>query len=145
MLPQVSAIGNIHSGTIEREVVRRDADADADRVPHRFGIDVAGDVRQDLAHDQARDAAGEFDDFDAAVHFGPGLGERLAVLAGDERGELFEVFFQQLAEAEHHAGPLDDRRLGPGRERGGGGFDDFAGLLRRRRTARGRSPGRWTG
>ena len=30
----------------ERKVVRRDADADADRVADRFGVDVAGDVRQ---------------------------------------------------------------------------------------------------
>ena len=89
----------------EREVVRRDADADADRVPDRFGVDVAGDVRQDLARDQARDAAGELDDLDAAVHLGPGLGERLAVLARDERGQLLEVLFQQRAEAEHERGP----------------------------------------
>ena len=36
---------------------------------------------------------------------------------------------QQLPEAKHHAGPLDDRRLGPGRQRRRGRRDDFARLL----------------
>ena len=136
--------GYIHSGTMNGKLYgvmptqtpTGCRTASASTSPAMFGSDVA--------HDQAGDAAGELDDFDAAVHFGPGLGERLAMLARDQRGELFEVFFQQRAEAEHHPGPLDDRRLAPGRQRGGGGFDDFAGLLRRRRTARGRSPGRST-
>ena len=64
------------------------------------------------------------------LHLGPGLGERLAVLARDERGELFEVLFQQRAEAEHEPGPLDDRRFAPGRQRGGRRLDDFAGFVR---------------
>ena len=54
---------------------------------------------------QAGDAAGELDDFDAALHLGPGLGQRLAVLARDQGGQLFEVLVKQLAEAEHDAGP----------------------------------------
>ena len=57
-----------------REVERRDADADADRVADRLAVDVAGDVRQRLAHEQAGDAAGELDHLDAALDRGPRLG-----------------------------------------------------------------------
>ena len=104
--------GYIHSGTIDGKLYgvmptqtpTGCRTASASTSPAMFG--------SDLAHDQARDAAGELDHLDAAVDLGPGLGERLAMLAGDERGELLEVFLQQRAEAEHHAGPLDDRRLG---------------------------------
>ena len=59
------------------------------------------------------------------LHLGPRLGQRLAVLARDERGQLFEVLLQQLAEAEHDPGPLDDRRLAPRRQRGRGRFHDL--------------------
>ena len=58
------------------------------------------------------------------LHLGPGLGERLAVLARHQRGQFLEVRVQQLAEAEHDAGPLDGRRLAPGRQRGRGRLDD---------------------
>ena len=127
----------------EREVVRRDADAHTNRVANGVGVDVGRDVRQHFAHDEAGDAAGEFDDFDAAVDFSPGFGKRFAVLARDESGQLFEVLFQQGAEAEHQPGPLDDRacystRVGPLRQR-----RLLGRFARRLRTARGRLLCRW--
>ena len=111
---------------------------------NRFGIDVAGDVRQHFAHDEAGDAAGELDDLDAAVHLGPGFGQRLAVLARDQGGQLFEVLLQQRAEAEHQPGPLDDRRFAPSRQRGGGRFDHLPGLLGRGERHAGDHSGRST-
>ena len=45
------------------------------------------------------------------LHAGPGFGERFAVLAGDEGGQLVEVFFHQRAVAEHPRPPfLGDKR-----------------------------------
>ena len=111
---------------------------------NRFGIDIARDVRQYLAHDQAWNAAGELDDFDAAVHFGPCFGQRLAMFAGDERRELFEMLLEQRAEAKHQASPLDDRRLTPRRQRRRRRFHNLAGLLRRsERYAADHLAGRW--
>ncbi|MGC3971331.1 MAG: hypothetical protein QM775_29520 [Pirellulales bacterium] len=40
-----------------RKVERRDADANADRMPRRFAIDARRDILQRLPHQQARDAA----------------------------------------------------------------------------------------
>ena len=59
-------------------------DADAERVADGLAVDLPRDVRQRLPHEQAGDAAGEFDHLDAALHRGPRLGERLAVLARDQ-------------------------------------------------------------
>ena len=68
-----------------------------------------------------------------------GFGERLAVLAGDELGQLFGVLLEHVAEAEHDAGPLDGRRFAPGRQRRGGrGWTAAIDFGRRRTTAPGR-------
>ena len=91
---------------------------------------------QRLAHDQAGDPAGELDDLDAALDRRPRLGQRLAVLARDQAGELLGVRGEPLAEPEHHPRPLDDRRLGPGRQRRGGrlhGAIDLVGRAERDR------------
>ena len=49
------------------------------------------------------------------------VGQHLAVLVGDDAGERRLVAQQQLAELEHHAGAGQRRRRGPGRERGARG------------------------
>ena len=45
-----------------------------------------------------RDAAGELDDLEAALHLARGVGEHLAVLVGDDLGELLGARVDQLAE-----------------------------------------------
>src|SRR3954471_3899143 len=114
----------------EGEVVRRNADANADGVADRFRVDVTGNIRQDVARDEARDSAGEFDDLDAAVYFGPCFGERLAMLARDKRGELFEVLFQNCPEAKHQPGAFDDGRFAPRRQRCRCRFDNTRRFIR---------------
>ena len=81
-----------------REVERRDARADADRVADRLAVDLPGDVRQRLAHDQAGHAAGELDDLDAALDRRSRLGERLAVLARDQARQLLGVWRRAFRE-----------------------------------------------
>jgi hypothetical protein len=83
-------------------------------MPHGFGINAASDLRQDFAHQQRRHAAGELHDLDAALRAGPRLGERLAMLARYQVGDLVEVAHQQFAEAEHEPRPLDNRCFRPG-------------------------------
>ena len=69
-----------------REVERRDAGADAERLAHRPAVDAAPDLLGELALQQMRDAAGELDDLDAARDLALRVGEHLAVLGGDRCG-----------------------------------------------------------
>ena len=67
-----------------------------------------------------RNAAGEFDDFEAALDVALGVGNGLAVLARQQVGELVVVALDQFEELHHHAGaalrigggPLDLGGLG---------------------------------
>ena len=136
VLPQVIAIGNIQSGTIAGKL--NGVIPAQTPTGWRIGlaVDLPGDVGQRLAHDQAGDAAGELDDLDAALDRRPRLGERLAVLARDQAGELLGMGGDPVAEPEHHPRPLDDRRLGPGRQGRGGrlhGAVDLVGRAERDR------------
>ena len=67
-----------------REVERRNADDDAERLEDDVAVHVARDVGQRPAHEQRRDAAGELDDVDAAAQRAARLAEQLAVLADDQ-------------------------------------------------------------
>ena len=66
-----------------------------------------------------RDTASEFDDLLPAADLTEGVGEHLAVLGGDDRGELGGALLEQLAQAEEDVGALDQARLAPGGEGGG--------------------------
>jgi hypothetical protein len=81
-----------------------------------FGVDAAGDVRERVAHEHARGAAGELDHLDAALDFGAGFGERFAMFAGDQGGELFKVLKEEVAVFEEDTGALDGRGVCPGDE-----------------------------
>ena len=50
-----------------------------------------------------RNAAGELDDFEAALHVALGVGERLAVLGGQQPRQLVELLLRQFEELHHHA------------------------------------------
>jgi hypothetical protein len=113
-----------HHGEIERS----DSDADAQGMSDGFSIDSCRDIGEGLAHEKRGAGAGEFDDFDAALHAGAGFGFGLAVFERNALGEAVEVFQEQLAEFEKDLGPLDGGRLRPVGQRGGGGFDHPAGF-----------------
>ena len=108
-----------HRGEIER----RDPDAHAERLEHRLAIDAAREVLERVAQEQRGHAAGVFDIFEAAVRAAARFGERLAVLARDDRADAVEVFLDELPVAEKHPRALDGRRLAPGGKRRVRGFD----------------------
>ena len=55
--------------------------------------------------------AGELDHLEAALHLAAGVGEHLAVLVRDDRGQLVDARVDQLAEREQHLGPAGQRGL----------------------------------
>jgi hypothetical protein len=71
------------------------------------------DARSTLALQQLRDAAGELDHLQAARDRALGVGQRLAVLGGDEPGQLVRVRLQQRLEREHDPGAANGRRRLP--------------------------------
>ena len=86
-----------------REVERRDAGDDAERLAVGPGVDLRADIAAELALQEMRDAAGEIDDLDAARDLAERVGVGLAVLRGDGAGDLVGVLVEQLLEAEHVA------------------------------------------
>ena len=80
-------------------------------------VDAGRDLLGELALGEVPDAAGELDHLETARDLAARVVEHLAVLGGDDAGELVEVLGDQLAETEHHPRALDDRRLAPLRER----------------------------
>ena len=113
-----------------RKIERRDAGADAERLAQRPAVDAAADLLGELAFQQMRDAAGEFDDLGAARHLAGGVGEHLAVLIGDEPRQRAGFAVEQFAELEQNARAGQRRRRGPGGKGGCRGphrLVDFAG------------------
>jgi hypothetical protein len=74
-----------------REVERRDAGHHAQRLAQRPVVDAGAHLVGEVALEQLRNAAGELDDVDAAADFALRVGEHLAVLGGDEVGQLVLV------------------------------------------------------
>jgi hypothetical protein len=70
-----------------------------------------------------RDPAGEFDDFQAAGHLAPGVGQGLAVLVGDRCRDVLQIAVQKFPEGEHDPRPGDQRGLPPGVRGLGRGLD----------------------
>ncbi len=97
-LPQATASGNIHSGTIAGKFEGRDPTHHAERLAERVGVDAAGHALGEFALQQVADPAGELDHLEAACHLPLGVGARLAVLGADHRGELGPPLVHQLAE-----------------------------------------------
>ena len=129
-----------------REVERRDRGDDADRLTPHLDVDSAGDALERLALQQGGDAAGGLGRLDPAADLAARVVERLAHVLGDELRQLLAIGPERLAEGEHRAGALGDRRGGPGGLGGAGGAGggvDVGGVESgtRARTAR-RSPDR---
>ena len=84
VLPQAIAMRKHPARHHAGEVERRDAGHDAERLAQRPVVDARGDLVGEVALEQLRNAAGEFDDLDAARDLALRIAEHLAVLAGDE-------------------------------------------------------------
>lgn len=74
-----------------------------------------------VARERRAEPAGQLDDLQATGHLGQRVRVDLALLGGDQRGEVVAVRVQQGAVAEEDRGPLSERGPAPGGE----------GLLRR--------------
>ena len=108
-----------HGGKVER----RDADAHAQRLADGFAVDAAGNIFQNLTHQQRGNTEGELHHLHPAFHIPARLDQRLAVLAGVAPHDLFEVVFKKDAETPENAGAFDRRRFHPGGEGGLRGLD----------------------
>ena len=101
-----------------REIKRRDAGDDAERLPHRIKVDAGAGAFGVFALQQVRNSAGELYYLEPALDVAARVGQGLAVLGGQELGEAVVFLLHQLEKLEHHTGaPL---RIGcrPGRLRG---------------------------
>jgi hypothetical protein len=87
----------------DREVERRDAGADSERLPERVRVHVRRDLLGVLTLEQLRDPASELHDLHAADDFALRVGDHLAVLVRDDLGELVEVAVDEVPEGEHDA------------------------------------------
>ena len=67
-----------------------------------------------------------------ALHLAGGVGQHLAVLGGDQGGELVGVLDEQVVEPEHDLGAAGQRRGAPSRQRGPCGGDGRVDLRRAR-------------
>jgi hypothetical protein len=74
-----------------REVERGDAGDHAQWLTVGDGIDAGADIAGEIALEQIRDTAGEFDDLDAAGDFAQRIVVGLAVFAGNLAGDVARV------------------------------------------------------
>ena len=102
-LPQASAGREFPHRDHRREVERRNAGDDAERLAHGKQVDARTGAFGVLALEEMRNAAGELDDFQAALHVALGVGERLAVLGGQKPRQLVELLVRELEELHEHA------------------------------------------
>ncbi len=98
------------------EVERCDTGNDSQGLAQREGVDVRADVLGDLPLEQMRPPAGELHHLDPSPHLAHGIRMHLAMLHGDDAGELIGMLVQQRLEAAHDPGTAQGRRGGPGRE-----------------------------
>ena len=87
-LPQAIATGTNHSGTIAGKLNGEMTRDHAERSGGRVDVDAGRGVLGEAALEQVRDAAGELGHLEAAGHLAERVGEHLAVLGGDERGDV---------------------------------------------------------
>ena len=128
-LPQAMAGRELPHRDHGREVERRDAGDDAERLAHRIHVDAGAGAFGELALHQVRDADAELHDFEAALDVALGVGDGLAVLAGEHVGELVICRVgDEFEELHQHAGAALRVGGGPGRLRRLGVLDGGAQL-----------------
>jgi hypothetical protein len=111
-----------------REIERRYAGHNSEGLSDGEQIDAGSGTLAELAFEQVRDAAGELDDFEAALDVASGIGNRLAVLAGQELGEAVEFPLDQFDQPAEDAGAALRVRGRPGRLCGLGNRNCVPGL-----------------
>ena len=128
VLPHAIAEATIHSGTMTGKLNGVIAPTTPTGLLHRVHVDAARDLLGALALQQVHEARGELDVLDAAADLALGVGEDLAVLVREDRGELVLALDEQVAELEEHVGPLDEARGAPSGQRGLRGGDRLVDL-----------------
>ncbi|MNQ33243.1 hypothetical protein D3C85_466680 [compost metagenome] len=103
-----------------REVERGDAGAHAQWLHQGVGVDATGDVVGQFTHLQVADAGSVLDHFQAAEHVALGVRQGLALLGGEQCGQLLDVLADQLLVLEEDPRTCADRGLAPGLEGFGG-------------------------
>mmetsp|Transcript_23065 Transcript_23065/g.50757 ORF Transcript_23065/g.50757 Transcript_23065/m.50757 type:complete len:469 (+) Transcript_23065:310-1716(+) len=88
-----------------REVERGDACGDTQGQAVGVGVHIRADVGQGLALEHARGAAGMLNHLQAAEHVAAGVGEGLALLAGDHGGQGLGLLADGALELVHDARP----------------------------------------
>ncbi len=129
VLPHAMALANIHIGHHGREVEGRDARHHTQRLADLVDVDTRGRLLAVGTLDELRDAAGELEVLEATRDLTQGVGGHLAVLRGQQRGELGATRVHEVPDAEHDLGALRDRRRAPGRECGLRGRDRAVDLF----------------
>ena len=89
-----------------REVERCDAGDHAERLADRVHVDTRTGALGELALHQVRDAGGELDDLNTALDITEGVGDGLAMLDGEQFGDLVGIGVDQFDELHQHPGPL---------------------------------------
>ena len=143
-LPSAIAFGIVQFGTMFGKL---NGVIDA-TTPTGIALDAALDAAAHLEHFARRDLrqrAGELGELGRLEHLGARLAGDLAVLLGDERGELVDVLLEERLVAVEDLDALLDRRRGPGREGSARRLRPRRRLRAPRTAARGRSPRRCSG
>jgi hypothetical protein len=118
-----------------RRKVERADDADhSQRVPLGMDVDAGRRGLRVAALEELCDSAGVLHDLLTAGDLAERIGVHLAVLCGDDRGQLVLAVVEQLTEAEDHLGASSDRRTSPGLGGSRGRGDDRGGVVRARKS-----------
>ena len=96
-----------------------------DRLTHGVDVDAAGHLLGALALEHVGQPGGEFDVLQPAGDLPLGVGEDLAVLAGQQGREFGPALHEQFADLEENVGALGQARGAPARQGGAGGLDGF--------------------
>ena len=111
-------MGNIHSGTMAGKL-NGVMPAQTPTGWRSEWVSIDGpDVPAELAFQVMRDAAGELDDLQPALHLAQRVGMGLAVLGRDGAGDPLGILLDEALEAHHEARALQGRRVGPAGQRG---------------------------
>ena len=132
VLPQAIAIGNIHSGIIAGKLNGVMPAHTPQGLQQCVRVDAVGHVVGQLAQLQVADAGCVLDNLEAAEHVAFGIGERLALLGGQDGRQLLHVLADQLLVLQEDAGARADRCLAPRPERAARGGDGGIDLVRSR-------------
>ena len=110
------------------EVPRRDGRHHADRLLDDDDARIGLEGRDGLAVDALGLLGEELDEAGGVEDLALGLGQRLALLVGEQQRQLVGVLDHQVEPAAHELGALLGQHLRPGRQRAVGGLDGGARL-----------------